>query len=155
LLLLVLTEDFIQFPRFQISIQIVTHHHCRSVITRAQTRHWKECKSTILGRLAWADAEAGGKLLAELLRTYDPTTDAIAQKDHVSAYRSAEDEIIEGGHAVEFLGCHLEEFGDIPNALIGYPATMTLHGLERLDADGLFVWVVVQLSLYLLSLFWS
>ena len=48
--------------------------------------------------------------------------------------RSAENQIVEGGNAIQFVGRHLEDFGHLAQILVRYPAVRSLHDLQGLDA---------------------
>ena len=77
------------------------------------------------------------QVLAQLVVAHDPAAHAVADQDDVPAHRLAEDEVVEGGDAVQLVGGHAQAArATSRDGLVGHPAAVPLHDLQRLDAGG-------------------
>jgi hypothetical protein len=65
----------------------------------------------------------------------------------VTAHRFAEDQVVEGGHAIQIREGQLQEIGDIAESFVRNPAAMLLHDLHGIDTDGLARGIVRQFLL--------
>ncbi len=90
---------------------------------------------------------------AQLVVAGEEAGDAVADLDHVAAHRLAEDQAVEGGHALEIGGADADDLGQHRrNRLVGHPAAVLLHDLERADAGGAAIGVVREVMLDLVAL---
>src|ERR671915_681121 len=122
------------------------------MIASAETTDRQQGKATICGGLAEADGQPLLQALAQGLVPHDPATDTVAHQDHVPAYGSSEDQIVERSDRVQCLGGHVQQLRDVLHALIGHPAPVPLHYLQGLQAQGLPVWITRKFGLDFLSL---
>ena len=72
---------------------------------------------------------------------------AVAYANHVAAHRLTEYLAIEGGHALDVAGGNAEDRANGVSGAVRHPAAGLLHDLQRFDAGGARVFVVVHLVL--------
>src|SRR6266545_2177694 len=75
----------------------------------------------------------------------DPTTHAVADHDHVTPHGLAKNKVVKRRHAIHVRGRHAEMSGEVTNALIGDPAAVPLHNLERVNTNRFTVWITRRL----------
>lgn len=72
---------------------------------------------------------------------------AVAHANHVTTNGLAEDLAVEGSHAFDVAGGNAENFANGVSGTVRHPAALLLHDLQRFDAGGARVFVVMYLVL--------
>src|SRR5207249_6843618 len=130
--------DAIDLPLIEIEMKFVVHCHDRRPVAGAETDDRKQSEAAVGSSLAEVDTQARTQVIALPLVPHDPAAHAVAQHDDVPADRLTEDQVIEGRDAVLLSDGHFDQLGDVAEAVVGYPSTVSLHDAHGFDADSLF-----------------
>src|SRR5262245_25265858 len=84
-------------------------------------------------------------MLAYAVVAHNPAADAIADENHVLPDWFAEDQVVKGRDAIQFLRRHHQKLGQVPDAFIRDPASVMLDNPQRINADSSILRVVLQL----------
>ncbi len=125
-------------------MQIAVHHHGRGMIAASEAYDRQQRKTIVGRRLAKLDSQALVEMLPHPLVAHDPAAHAVADHDYVAAHRLAKYQVVKRSHAIHVRGRHADMSGNIANALIGDPATVALHDLKRVNAEGVAPWDSAQ-----------
>src|SRR5579885_2415355 len=120
--LLVLLEYAVEPVHIDIAVQIVVNHHGRRMVARSKANNREQRKPAVRRGLAHLHSQPLRQLIAQPVIAHDPATDAVAHHDDVSADGLAEDQIVERGHAVQFVNRDFQQLRDV------------LHGVNRQGA---------------------
>src|SRR5665213_3812279 len=92
-------------------------------------------------------------MFADAIIAHNPAAHAVAEHDHVRAYRLPEDQVVECCNTIQVGGRHLEQFANVADALVGNPSPVPLYDLHGIDTDRFPSGIAGHFSLNLLPLF--
>src|SRR5262245_39178400 len=141
-------QNAVNLLRLQILIERLVDHQRRRVVASAEAGDGQHGELAIRASLAKLNPKARGQMLSYPFIAHNPTTDAVADEDHSPAHRLAEDQVVKGRHAVQLVGRHFKEFGQVADALVRHPATAPLNDLQRINTDGAFLRVLMEFRFY-------
>src|SRR5262245_32305055 len=148
-------QNAVNLLRLQILMERLVYHQRRRVVASAEAGDGQHSELAVRAGLAKLNPQARGQMLAYPFIAHNPATDAVADEDHSLAHRLAEDQVVKGRHAVQLVGRHLKNLGQVADVFVRHPATAPWNDLQRITTQAALLRVLMEFRFYLVSFFFS